>query len=73
LGVSNGTVTSSPAGINCGSTCSAFYNMNTVVTLTATPDALSLFGGWDGCDSVSGTSCTVTMGGAREAVAHFQP
>jgi len=35
----NGTVTSSPAGINCGTTCSASFARNTTVTLTATPDA----------------------------------
>jgi hypothetical protein len=73
LGLSNGTVTSSPGGINCGGTCSASYNMGSMVTLTATPNLLSLFGGWDGCDTVSGTSCTVTMGSTREVVAHFLP
>jgi len=44
-----------------------------VVTLTATPDLLILFGGWDNCDTVNGTSCTVTMSGARNVVAHFLP
>jgi hypothetical protein len=73
LGLSNGTVTSSPAGINCGGTCSAFYNMDTVVTLTATPDLLSLFGGWSGCDTATGTSCTVTMDKAKDVTAHFLP
>src|SRR5207245_172507 len=33
-----GTVTSSPAGIDCGSTCSATYVSGTTVTLTAAPD-----------------------------------
>lgn len=32
-GTGNGTVTSSPAGINCGSTCSAAYDNGTLVTL----------------------------------------
>jgi hypothetical protein len=73
LGVSNGTVTSSPAGINCGGTCSALYNMGTVVTLIATPDLLSLFSGWTGCDTVNGMSCTVSMGNAKSVVAHFAP
>src|SRR5207245_1465420 len=57
----DGTVTSSPAGINCGSSCSASYVSGTTVTLTATPDLLSGFGGWSGCDSVSGNTCTVNM------------
>ena len=33
----SGTVTSSPAGINCPSTCSAPFAQNAVVTLTETP------------------------------------
>jgi hypothetical protein len=73
LGLSNGTVTSSPAGINCGAACSALYNMDAVVTLIARPDLLSLFGSWTGCDTATGTSCTVTMGRAREVIAHFLP
>jgi len=41
LGVSkvgNGTVTSSPAGINCGAICGYAYDDDTEVTLTGTPD-----------------------------------
>jgi hypothetical protein len=67
----NGTVTSSPAGINCGSTCSASYVSGTTVTLTAAPDLFSGFGGWSGCDSVSGNSCTVNMNAARSVTADF--
>src|SRR5207249_7397835 len=42
-GTGRGTVASSPAGINCGATCSASYNSGTTVTLTATPDTRSSF------------------------------
>ena len=42
----SGTVTSSPAGINCGSTCSYGFSEGTVVTLTATPAAGFTFTGW---------------------------
>ena len=35
-GTGSGTVTSSPAGINCGSDCSEAYASGTSVTLTAT-------------------------------------
>jgi hypothetical protein len=78
LGIGDGTVTSisspaSPTQINCGATCSASYDYGTVVTLTATPDLLSLFNGWTGCDAVSGTACTVTMWAARSVTAHFVP
>jgi alpha-tubulin suppressor-like RCC1 family protein len=70
-GNGNGLVSSSPAGINCGYTCSATYAPGTVVTLTATPLEGSTFTGWSGCDAVSGTTCTVTMNGARSITAGF--
>ena len=73
LGISDGTVTSSSGGINCGSNCSASYNLNTVVTLTAAPHLLSLFSGWTGCDSTSGMTCTVTTSRARTVTANFAP
>jgi hypothetical protein len=73
LGMGSGTVTSSPAGINCGGTCSASYNTGTVITLTATPGFLSFFNGWTGCDSTSGDTCTVTLHAAKTVVANFQP
>src|SRR5258708_39276698 len=68
-----GTVTSSPAGINCGSTCSASYVSGTTVTLTATPDLLSGFGGWSGCDSVSGNTCDLSMYSRRSGTPPSQP
>ncbi|MBI3499170.1 MAG: hypothetical protein HY058_17890, partial [Proteobacteria bacterium] len=45
-GSGSGTVTSSPAGINCSAgTCSASFNQGTAVTLTASPGAGSTFAG----------------------------
>jgi hypothetical protein len=69
-GSGSGTVTSSPAGINCGTTCSAFYSEGTTVTLTPTPDAGSSFTGWSGACSGTG-ACTVTMDQARSVTATF--
>ena len=69
-GVGAGTVTSSPAGINCGVTCSYDYANNTSVTLTAAPDASSIFAGWSGACSGTG-SCTVTMDAAKSVTATF--
>jgi hypothetical protein len=63
-GSGSGVVTSSPAGISCGSDCSEVYTSGTVVTLTATPDANSSFGGWTGACTGNGT-CTVTMDAAK--------
>src|SRR5207245_2884553 len=65
LGIGNGTVTSTPPGINCGAACSAAYDSGAVVTLTAAPDLGSIFNGWTGCDSVDGATCTVTMSRGR--------
>lgn len=70
-GIGKGTVTSSPAGINCGSACASDFVINTKVTLTATPGMLSVFSGWTGCDSSSGSTCTVTMTANKSASAQF--
>jgi alpha-tubulin suppressor-like RCC1 family protein len=70
-GLGDGTVTSSPSGIDCGGTCAATYLANTTVTLTARPDLLSLFTGWSGCDSTSGTTCTVAVRANRAVTASF--
>jgi hypothetical protein len=78
LGVGQGTVssTSSPGTANqidCGPKCSVDFVYGTVVTLTATPGLLSLFDAWTGCDSTSGTICTVGMKSARTVTARFLP
>ncbi|MDE3153449.1 MAG: hypothetical protein KGL93_14485 [Gemmatimonadota bacterium] len=45
-GSGTGVITSSPAGISCGTTCSAYFASTAVVTLLASPDAGSIFSGW---------------------------
>jgi hypothetical protein len=69
--VGPGTVTSSPAGIFCGASCSANYNSGTLVTITATPDAGASFAGWSGACSGTASSCTVAMDMARNVTATF--
>jgi M6 family metalloprotease-like protein len=69
-GAGAGTVNSSPAGINCGTTCSADYTDGPSVTLTAVAAAGSTFTGWSGaCTGTS--SCVVTMSAARNVTATF--
>jgi streptogramin lyase len=69
-GSGTGTVTSQPAGISCGATCTATYAAGTAVTVTAAPDSGSTFAGWSG--ACSGTSsCTVSMSQARAVTATF--
>ncbi len=69
----NGSVTSTPAGIDCGATCSATYTSGSLVNLTATPAAGYLFSGWSGCTSSSGTTCSVTLTAAKTVAATFAP
>jgi len=70
-GTGSGTVTSSPAGINCGSDCTEAYNSGTSVTLTATAASGSTFAGWSG-GGCSGTgNCTVTMDANKTVTATF--
>lgn len=69
-GAGTGTATSSPVGINCGSTCSAPFASGTVVTLTASPLAGSTFAGWSGGCSGTG-ACTITMSAAQSVTATF--
>ena len=49
--IGNGTVTSSPVGIDCGVSCSADYPSGTLVTLTAIPFVDSMFAAWSGACS----------------------
>lgn len=69
-GAGSGTVTSSPAGINCGTACSASFQNGTSVTLTATPASGSSFTGWSGACTGTAT-CTVSMSQARSVTANF--
>ena len=65
------SVTSSPAGIGCGATCAAAFDAGSTVTLTATPDAGSVFEAWSGnADCADGD---VTMSGDIECTATFGP
>lgn len=68
----DGTVTSAPAGILCGTSCSAVFDEGTAVALAAVPDAGWSFAGWDGACSGVG-ACIVAMSAARSVVAHFNP
>lgn len=67
----NGSVTSTPAGINCGETCIASFSPGTPVTLTATPASGTRIGGWNGCDSVIDNACTVTVSGQTNVSVSF--
>jgi hypothetical protein len=72
-GQGTGTVTSNPAGISCGSTCTGTFSLGKAITLTATPGATSTFSGWSG-GGCSGTgTCTITSNNAITVTATFAP
>src|SRR5207247_457920 len=72
-GSGSGTVTSSPAGITCGATCSASFASGTAVILPARPAIGSTLSGWTG-GGCSGTgTCTITLSAATTVTATFAP
>ena len=73
VGNGEGKVTSSPAGIDCGTACEGDFDLGTTVTLTAAASGQSAFAGWGGACASAGTSatCQVTMDQARSATATF--
>ena len=72
-GDGRGAVSSAPSGLECGITCTATFVESSVVTLTATPAAGSLFGGWDGaCAAESGPICVLTLSAALTTTATFE-
>jgi hypothetical protein len=69
-GTGGGTVTSAPAGIDCGTDCSEDYPSDTSVTLAATPAVGSVFTGWSGACTGTG-ACNLTMDAAKSVTATF--
>jgi hypothetical protein len=69
-GDGTGTVMSSPAGIDCGSTCSHTFISGTQVTLIATNGANSDFTGWSGACTGFG-DCTLTLSADQAVTANF--
>ena len=61
MGAGSGTVTSDPAGIECGESCTQSYPRGTVVTLTATPAPGARFVGWSGVPDCTDGSVTLDM------------
>lgn len=70
-GHGTGTVTSSPAGISCGSTCSYSYRQGSSVILAAKADKGFSFTGWSGA-CTGQAACAVSMVAARSVRASFE-
>jgi len=69
--VGSGAVTSSPAGINCGVTCAAYFPYKGTVTLTAIPASGQKLKSWAGCTTASGNTCTVSMTATKTVTTTF--
>ncbi len=70
-GTGSGSITSSPAGISCGATCTSEFARHTVVTLTAVPGIGSVFAGWSGACTGTSPTCEVTLADAAATTATF--
>jgi len=69
-GEGGGHVVSDPPGVDCTADCTALFDLNTAVTLTATPEEPAEFTGWDGACVGVGT-CVVSMSDSMQVTADF--
>jgi hypothetical protein len=69
----SGTVTSNPAGINCGGTCAAQFTVGTPVTLNFNESPGTFFTGWTGggCPA-SRTACNLVVTANTNVTANFE-
>ncbi|NPC57514.1 galactose oxidase-like domain-containing protein [Caenimonas soli] len=68
-GTGNATITSVPAGISCGGTCTAPFASGATVTLTVKVNGKGTFAGWGGACTGTGNTCTVTMNASKAVTA----
>ena len=69
-GAGVGSVSSVPAGINCGVTCAANFVQNTSVTVTASPIG-SVFNGWSGACTGTGSTSAFVLAASSTCSANF--
>jgi hypothetical protein len=66
-GAAPGVVSAQGLSLECSGTCTAQVAVGATVTLVATPDPGSVFGGWSG-DGCAGTDATCTLTVTRDVV-----
>ena len=69
-GTGSGTVTSQPAGIACGATCSVDFDVDTQITFLAQGTG-AVFSGWGGACAGQGGACTLTLKADTNITATF--
>jgi hypothetical protein len=72
-GTGSGTVTSQPAGINCGTVCAISLQPGTLITLNATPATGSVFAGWSGGGCTGTGPCSFAGNSSVTVTASFSP
>ena len=70
-GTGQGTVVSTPAGINCTKTCSVAFAPGSQITLTATAASGSTFSGWSGGVCSGQSTCVLTLNANTQVTASF--
>lgn len=70
-GTGSGTISSFPIGLGCASQCASPFPAGINVTLTASPNAGSTFGGWVGCDTTVGLACSILLNNNRVVAVTF--
>ncbi len=71
IGNGTGTITSNPAGIDCGTTCTLTVSSGTVVTLTAAPSPSNTFTNWGGVCAAGSATCAVPITADQTVTATF--
>jgi len=72
-GAGLGGVTSTPAGIDCGSQCTARFIADSALLLVALPEPGSRFSHWSGACTGTQNNCSLTVDQDLHATAHFDP
>jgi hypothetical protein len=71
-GSGTGTIASTPAGVTCtGTTCKGTFARGTMVSLTTTPAAGSVFGGWSG-GCTGSAACAIKLDADAAAAADLE-
>lgn len=71
-GSGDGAVSSAPAGLDCGASCTALFAVGSTVTLTAEADSASVFTGWNGGCAGGAPSCSFPVSSPIDVVASFE-
>jgi Zn-dependent metalloprotease len=76
VGVDGGGLVTSAAGIRCRNTnaptCSKTFTRPRKVKLVARPDTDSVLDRWDGCETIAGKTCLVTVDSLQNVHAYFR-